>query len=60
MEVVYYNDISQKNKFINAIEKTKTNYIILYDTSPICDFLQENSFENIGITDGYVIYRTPV
>ena len=39
MEVIYYNDTSQADSFLEAINKTKTDYVILYDTSPINDFL---------------------
>ena len=60
MEVIYYNDTSQADSFLEAINKTKTDYVILYDTSPINDFLLKNGFVNVGVCTGYVVYQTPV
>lgn len=59
MEVIYFNDISQTDSFLEAIEKTETDYIVLFDSSPVNDFLQKNGFINIGVCEGYVVYQTP-
>lgn len=59
MEVIYYEDTSQTDSFLEAIHKTETDYIILYDSSPINGFLQNNGFKNIGVCEGYVVYQTP-
>lgn len=39
MKVVYYNDISRTDSFLDVISKTKIDYITLYDSSPINDHL---------------------
>lgn len=59
MEVVYYNDTSRTDSFLDAISKTETDYVILYDSSPVNDYLQQNGFVNIGVCEGYVVYQTP-
>ena len=59
MEVIYYNDTTQTDSFLDAIEKTETDYIVLFDSSPVNDFLQKNGFINIGGCEGYVVYQTP-
>lgn len=59
MEVIYYNDTTQTDSIFGAIEKTETDYIVLFDSSPVNDFLQKNGFINIGGCEGYVVYQTP-
>lgn len=60
MEVIYYNDTTQTDSFLDAIKNTETDYIILDDSSPVNDFLQKNGFINVGVCEGYVVYEAPV
>lgn len=58
MDVIYGGDTSNPTKFLSSIEITKTQYLVYSKDVNISSFLEDLSYQYIGETDNYIIYKT--
>ncbi|RGF13510.1 hypothetical protein DW177_12210 [Blautia sp. AM16-16B] len=57
MDVIYAGNTTNPEGFLEAIQETYTNYLVVSKSIDIDIFLRSNRFENIGETENYRIYK---
>ena len=57
LAAIVRNQNVDEQDFLNSLEQTKTEYVVLNKNSSRVDYLEKAGLKNIGETENHVVYR---